>query len=287
MSMTQFVAQGIRQDNGTFTKRWAVNVVTDYHTHIFPSSATAERERWLRHDATFRELYTNPDARLASAEELVAAMDEDGVDRSVAMGMGWTDPGLAREANDYIIESARKYPDRIVGFCSVNPAWGDVAAREVERCAKLGLRGIGELHPDTQGFDIGDAATMGPVLEVAEEHGLVITTHSSEPVGHSYAGKGSTTPQALMRFIENARDYPNVKIICAHWGGGLPFYALMPEVREALGNVWFDTAASPFLYTPEVFPRCRRSLGRRRYCLAATSHCCGSGESGGRRSRLA
>ena len=59
------------------------------------------------------------------------------------------------------------------------------------------------------------------MLEVAQEHGLVITTHSSEPVGHTYAGKGSTTPQVLMRFIENAQAYPNVKIICAHWGGGL------------------------------------------------------------------
>ena len=56
-----------------------------------------------------------------------------------------------------------------------------------------------------------------------------------------------------MLFIKNARDYPNVKIVCAHWGGGLPFYALMPEVRDALENVWFDTAASPFLYSPEVF----------------------------------
>ncbi len=188
-------------------------------------------------------------------------MDEDGVDRSVSMGMGWTDPGLAREANDYIIDSAGKYPDRIIGFCSVSPAWGDDAARELERCAKLGARGIGELHPDTQGFDIGDAATMNPVLEVAQEYGLVITTHSSEPVGHSYAGKGSTNPQTLMRFIENARAYPNVKIVCAHWGGGLPFYALMPEVREALTNVWFDTAASPFLYTPDVFPAVAKLVG--------------------------
>ena len=89
-------------------------------------------------------------------------MDEDGVGRSVAMGFGWMDPGVAREANDYIIESASKHPNRIIGFCSVNPAWGDVAAREVERCAKLGLRGIGELHPDTQRFDIGDSAYNGP-----------------------------------------------------------------------------------------------------------------------------
>ena len=27
----------------------------------------------------------------------------------------------------------------------------------------------------------------------------------------------------------------------------------MPEVAAALGNVYFDTAASPFLYRPEVF----------------------------------
>ena len=177
------------------------------------------------------------------------------------MGMGWTDPGVAREANDYIIESSRKYPDRIRRLLLGEPRMG--------RCRRAGDRAMrqarsarnGELHPDTQGFDIGDAATMGPVLEVAEEYGLVITTHSSEPVGHIYAGKGSTNPQTLMRFIENARDYPNVKIVCAHWGGGLPFYALMPEVREALGNVWFDTAASPLLYTPEVFPAVAALLG--------------------------
>ena len=114
--------------------------------------------------------------------------------RSVAMGIGWTDSGLARESNDYIIESARKYPGRIVGFCSVNPARGTEAAREVERCARAGLVGVGEIHADTQGFDIGDADTMRPLLEAADEYGLVITAHTSEPVGHLYQGKGHMTP---------------------------------------------------------------------------------------------
>lgn len=198
---------------------------------------------------------------MATAEDLIRAMDEDGVDRSVAMGIGWTDPGLARAANDYIIESARKYPDRIIGFCSVNPAWGEAAAREIERCAKAGLLGIGELHPDTQRFDIADPDAMRPLLEVANERRLIITAHTSEPVGHLYQGKGHTTPQVTMRFIQNARAYPNVRIICAHWGGGLPFYALMPEVKEALQNVWFDTAASPFLYSPRIFPSVAALVG--------------------------
>ena len=162
--------------------------------------------------------------------------------------------GLARQSNDYIVEATRNYPDRIVGFCSVNPAWGEIAVCEVERCAEAGLLGIGELHPDTQEFDIGDVNTMRPLLEVADDYGFIITAHTSEPVGHLYQGKGHTTPSVIMRLIENARDYPNVKIICAHWGGGLPFYALMPEVKDALQNVWFDTAASPFLYSPKIFP---------------------------------
>ena len=50
-------------------------------------------------------LYADPRARIASAEDLIATMDEDGVDVSVAMGIGWSDYGAAREANDYIIEA--------------------------------------------------------------------------------------------------------------------------------------------------------------------------------------
>lgn len=228
-------------------------LLTDFHTHIFPPWLRREREKWIERDATFGELFSDPKARMATAEDLIHAMDEDGVDRSVTMGIGWTDPGLARESNDYIIEASRKHPDRIVGFCSVNPAWGELAAREAERCAREGLVGIGELHADTQRFDLGDADTMRPLLEVANQYALIITAHTSEPVGHLYQGKGRVTPDVTMRFIENARAYPNLKIVCAHWGGGLPFYALMPEVKAALDNVWFDTAASPFLYSPEIF----------------------------------
>jgi predicted TIM-barrel fold metal-dependent hydrolase len=51
----------------------------------------------------------------------------------------------------------------------------------------------------------------------------------------------------IKRFADN-------KIVLAHWGGGLFFYALMKkEVKEILKNVYFDTAASPYLYDPEVY----------------------------------
>ena len=225
-------------------------MIIDFHTHIFPPRMRENRSLYVQRDATFAALYANPKARLASAEDLIAAMDEDGVDAAVAMGIGWSDYDTAREANDYIIDATRRWNGRIIGFAGINPAWGDRAAQEAERCAHAGLRGIGELHPDTQGFDLADKRAMAGLMAVAQERRLIVTTHSSEPVGHLYAGKGSVTPQVLMRFITN---FPDAAIVCAHWGGGLPFYALMPEVAAALRNVYFDTAASPFLYTPQVY----------------------------------
>ena len=223
-------------------------MVIDAHCHILPPSFGGRRAEIAQRDATFAALLSNPDARIASAQDLLAAMDRDGIERAVVMGIGWTDQNA--EANDYIIQAVRDYPSRLTGFCSVNPVWGEPAVAEAKRCAAAGLVGIGELHADTQGVDITDAAAMAPVMDLARSNAMPVLVHASEPAGHQYPGKGSTTPDKLYRFIQ---DFPNNVIICAHWGGGLPFYTLMPEVPEVLKNVYFDSAASPFLYRPEVF----------------------------------
>ena len=74
--------------------------------------------------------------------------------------------------------------------------------------------------------------------------------HCSEPVGHVYAGKGTATPD---RVAGLAMRHPSLRLVCAHLGGGLPFYAHMPEVRDLCRRLWFDTAAGPFLYTPSAY----------------------------------
>lgn len=226
------------------------DVIIDFHTHIISPQLTRQRDNLIGRDKTFKALFSNTKAITASCEDLIAAMDSAGVNKSVVLGYGWCDLQVARENNDYIIDSANRFPGRLIPFCSVNPAWGHDAVQEIERCAELGIKGVGEFHPDSQDFALTDLDTMGPVMDIAKFHNLVVLTHSSEPVGHGYPGKGHTTPDVLARFIDL---FPDNKIVAAHWGGGLPFYLLMPEIMRASSNLYFDTATSVYLYNPKVF----------------------------------
>ena len=241
-------------------------MIVDAHCHILPPSFAKRRRELAARDDTFASILADPGARIADAPTLLCAMARDGVDHAVAMGMGWTDHQVAVEANNYIIDAVSAHPDKLTGFASVNPAWGESAVEEAQRCAAAGLRGIGELHPDTQGIDITDAAAMTPLMDLARSLDLPLLLHCSEPVGHQYPGKGRTTPDKVWRLIEN---FPDNTIICAHWGGGLPFYALMPEVGAALGNVYFDSAASPFLYGPGVYRAVADIAGPDRILIAS------------------
>lgn len=218
----------------------------------------AKRERYLGRDPLFDQLYSNPKAKIVTAEEVIESMDRDGIDISVVLSIGWSSHELCCETNDYILEAIARYPKKLIGFCAVQPLAGDKALAEVERCVKGGARGIGEMRNDMQGFALADGAIMEPIVQIAMKHRLIMLTHTSEPVGHYYEGKGEITPGPLYRFITNS---PDLVLVCAHWGGGLPFYALMPEVKQALSNVYFDTAASPFLYRDDIFRHASEIIG--------------------------
>ncbi len=233
-------------------------MIIDFHTHVFSPQIKKNRSKYIDSDPCFAILYSKADAKLATADELIASMDKDGIDISVIVNIGWTTHELCVETNDYILESVARYPKRLIGFCAVQPNSYDAAIAEVERCARGGIRGVGEMRPDMQLFDLDDEVVMEPFIEVLKKHKLILLTHASEPVGHDYPGKGGVTPDMLYPFITS---FPDLTIVCAHWGGGLPFYALMPEVKRAMSNVFFDTAASPFLYSPQVYNQVTQLVG--------------------------
>jgi hypothetical protein len=225
-------------------------MIIDFHTHVFPPQIKKNRSKYIDSDPCFAILYSEKNTKLATADELIASMDKAGVDISVIVNIGWTTHELCVETNDYILESVARYPQRLIGFCTVQPHSYEAAITEIERCTQGGIRGIGEIRPDIQLFDLRDDEVIEPLIKVIRKHKLILLTHTSEPVGHNYPGKGVITPDIIYPFIT---DHPDLTIVCTHWGGGLPFYALMPEVKQAMNNVFFDTAASPLLYSPQIY----------------------------------
>ena len=233
-------------------------MIIDFHTHVMPPRIKEERSRYVASDSVFASIFSDSNSKLATAEELIGSMDSNGIDISIMVNYGWATDELCTETNDYILESVARYPQRLIGFCTFKSQSCETAVYEIERCAMGGARGIGEIRPDLQSPHFKDMEAMKPLVETMRKHRLILLTHASEPVGHIYPGKGGATPDLLYPFISS---FPDLPVVCAHWGGGLPFYALMPEVKQAMENVYFDTAASPFLYTPQVYPQVSQLVG--------------------------
>jgi len=223
----------------------------DFHTHLFPPEIRDHRAKFCARDPWFDQLYSNPRVGIASVEDLIAEMDTAGVDASVSFSFGWTDQGLIEETNSYIIDAMRRYPRRIYGLAVLQPLAGMRAVRELERCAQSGMVGLGELMPHGQGYRLSDIQLLAPLIEVVRHYQLLVLSHCSEPVGHIYPGKGNVSLPDIVAFLT---AFPDVRFVAAHWGGGLPFYTLMPEIQRITTQVWYDTAATIYLYRSAIFP---------------------------------
>ena len=225
-------------------------MIIDVHTHIFPSDIRQNRGKFFPSESAFKHLYQSPKARLVGGRELISAMDENRVDKAVVFGFPWTDIELSKTHNEYILETVLKYPDRFIGLGCFDPASAGAAA-EAERCLAGGLSGIGELAFYRSGIDDRALQQLAPVMGLCAERSLPVLIHTNEPVGHDYHGK---TPISLSQIYGLIKRFADNKIVLAHWGGGLFFYTLMKkEVKERLKNVYFDTAASPYLFDPAVY----------------------------------
>jgi len=232
--------------------------IIDFHAHLFPESIRTARERFFNGEPAFRLLYDSPKSRIAGVNDIIAAMDEDGVERSVVFGFPWKSLETARMNNDYILEAVARHPTRLVGLCCLDPA-AEGAAAEVERCLDAGLAGIGELAFYTGGIETVDLDHLAEPMALCRERGRLALIHTNEPVGHVYPGK---TPNTLRQIYDLVSRFPENRIVLAHWGGGIFFYSLLKkEVGQRLANVWFDTAASPYLYDRRIWTAARDTIG--------------------------
>jgi predicted TIM-barrel fold metal-dependent hydrolase len=233
-------------------------MIIDFHTHIFPKAIREKREKYFPTEPAFKLLYSSSGSKLVGVREIVVSMDEQGVDKSVVFGFPWKSKEIFQFHNDYIMEAVERYPERLIGLCCFDPLHKETVAEAV-RCLEGGLSGIGEIAFYQSGIDDTALDRLTPLMEICHDRDLPFLIHTNEPVGHIYPGK---TPNTLKQIYNLVNRFSKNKIVLAHWGGGIFFFNLLKkDVKESLKNVYFDTAASPFLYAPQIYRYAKEIAG--------------------------
>ena len=236
----------------------------DCHTHCYPEALRKDPTAWANaHNETHWVKLVAPTNRpsiqgWANVEEMLSAMDSAGIQQAVLLGWYWENEATCRWHNNVIAEWVNTAPDRFIGFAAIHP--GSSPENVIKQCnhaQSLGLRGIGELHPGVQKFNSASEGWQA-LAEWCVEQDWPVNLHVTEPAGRDLP---NNVPTSLDDFVRMARLHPKLKLILAHWGGGLAFYELNPYLRETLKNVYYDTAASPLLYDQMIFRRVIEIIG--------------------------
>jgi predicted TIM-barrel fold metal-dependent hydrolase len=223
--------------------------LADHHKHLPSPSAAAYVRAAGRVDL-------HGDVQSITAEQLLAELDAAGIRQGVVLSVAYWfgSPRIApvdneyakvRAENDWTTQQARRFPARLVPFCSVNPL-KDYAREEINRCAtQLMVQGL-KLHFNSSGVDLlslRHAETVRRVFQAVNERRLAMVVHvRGDPAvyGREHAEK----------FLDLLSAAPDVPVQVAHlWGGegfsdaALATYASAVSNGDAqTKNLYFDVA---------------------------------------------
>lgn len=187
---------------------------------------------------------------IRSEDEMAAELEEADV---LGVLLAWdaeTYTGLPPVTNDYVASLVERFPERFIGFASVDPHKGEAAVAELDRAVgDLGLKGL-KLHPVAQDFRPDDQRFY-PVFARAAELDIPVLLHTGN------TGLGAGTPGGMGMKLERARpiyldtlaaDFPELTIIGAHpsW----PWQDEMIMVALHKKNVYIDLSG----WSPKYFP---------------------------------
>ncbi|MEN8791950.1 MAG: amidohydrolase family protein [Lentimonas sp.] len=227
--------------------------IIDCHTHCYPAEVIANPRAWAEaHNELHWAELVAPEGKVSiqdwsTPESMLAEMDNNAVEKAVLLGWYWEHESTCRWHNQIIADWVQHAPERFIGFASIYP--NENVVDQLEAAKALGLHGVGELHNGAQQF-ASDSPAWIALADWCVANNWPVNLHATEAAGHDHPGSIETP---LKDFVRKANEHPELKIILAHWGGGLPFFEQNPRLRKTLNNVFYDTAASPLLYDASIF----------------------------------
>lgn len=223
--------------------------LVDYHQHLFSPFAAK----------------LAPGVNPITAKDLVKLLDSAGIRRALVLSIAYqfanpnrptleNEYALVKAENDWTSQQVADFPDRLRGFCSINPL-KEYALQEIERCAKDPYLHIGlKLHFGNSDVDLENpqhVEQLRRVFHTANDHRMAIVIHM-RPSVTKRRPYGAKVAQIFLNNLLPAA--PDVPIQIAHLAGAGGYDD--PQVDEALAvflraiadrdprmaNVYFDVS---------------------------------------------
>ena len=181
-------------------------------------------------------------------------LDDCGIERAGLINYVSPDViGFTAEVNDWIARYCSTDPRRLLAFGSVHPKYVADAGAEVDRLAKLNIRGL-KVHPSHQLYSPNAYRDgLGPlaaVYERAQANGLPVMVHTGTSV---FPGARNAHAQPILA-DDISVDYPDLVVILAHGGRPLWMDEAFFLVRRHK-NMYMDISGIPPQKLLEYFPR--------------------------------
>lgn len=226
----------------------------DIHTHIIPEHLPKFKEKFgyggfisLDHhkpccakmmidDRFFREIEDNcwdPNTRIKECDH--HHINVQVLSTIPVMFSYWAKPTDALEVsmflNDHIATIVHAYPKRFIGLGTIPLQAPDLAIKELERCMKIGLRGV-QIGSHVNDWNL-NAPELFPVFEAAQELGAAIFVHPWDMMAKEkmskywlpwLVGMPAETSLAICSMIFGGifERLPILKVAFAHGGGSFP-----------------------------------------------------------------
>jgi len=254
----------------------------DIHTHILPEHIPNWKERFgyggfvsldhhkpccarmMMDNKFFREVEDN----CWSAEKRMKECNHHLVDVQVlstvpVMFSYWAKPedclAISEFLNDHIAEIVQRYPKRFVGLGTIPLQAPDLAIKELERCKKIGLKGI-QIGSHVNDWNLNDE-NLFPVFQACQELDMCVFVHPWDMMGQEkmqkywlpwLVGMPAETSLAICSMIFGGifERLPKLRVAFAHGGGSFP--ATLGRIKHGFDCrpdlVAIDNSISPEKY---------------------------------------
>ncbi|NHN31725.1 amidohydrolase family protein [Paenibacillus agricola] len=190
-------------------------------------------------------------------EKLVQLLDEANIQKAVIMT--YCDTPIAKEDGlDYIIESLKKFPDRLIGYARLHPQAKEKAIALLEEMVlNHNFKGL-KFHPESNKTRPYHEASLA-LIRKAGSLNIPTLFHCGD--------ESLSLPLQIARAAEACRES---KIILGHMGGYFHVDdALL--VAEKYENIYLETSAMPY---PDKILEAVRRIGAERVLFASDGPGC-------------